>query len=81
MYKIIDTVIKLGIIVILIIAATTTQQYSYYLFVRWAVMSTSIYFAYTTLKNQQIGIFFYNCLLIILFNPFKIILFQKETGI
>ena len=79
MNRIIDTIIKLGVIVILIIAAATSQQYSYYTFVRWVVLTSSIYFAYMTFKQQSTGLAIYFAMVAILFNPFKPVWFQKET--
>lgn len=79
MNRTIDTIIKLGVIAILIIAATTRQQYSYYTFVRWVVLTSSIYFAYTTFKQQRTGLAIYFAMVAILFNPFKPFWFQKET--
>jgi hypothetical protein len=79
MSKTIDTIIKLGVVAILIIAATTKQQYSYYSFVRWAVLTASIYFAYKTFSQKQVGLTIFFAILAILFNPFKQFSFQKET--
>lgn len=79
MNRTIDTIIKLGVVAILIIAATTTQQYSYYTFVRWVVLTSSIYFAYTTFKQQRTGLVIYFVMVAILFNPFKPFWFQRET--
>lgn len=79
MNKTIDIIIKLGVIGILLIAAMTRQQYSYYTFVRWAVLTSSLYFAYKTFDQRRIGLTIYFCLLAILFNPFKPFWFQKET--
>ena len=79
MNKTIDTVIKLGVVAILLIAAMTKQQYSFYTFVRWAVMVTSIYFAYKSFDTKQIGLMIYFLAVAILFNPFKPFWFQKET--
>lgn len=75
----IDTLIKLGVGIMLVVAATTKQQYSFYSFLRWAVMIPSIYFAYKSLSNKQIGLLIYFLATAILFNPFKKIWFQKET--
>jgi hypothetical protein len=79
MNKKIDTIIKLGIAIILIIAATTRQQYSYYTFIRWAVMISYIYFTYKTFKQQRMGLAIYFSLVALLFNPFIPFWFQKET--
>lgn len=73
-----DTIIKLGIITILIIAGATSRQYSYYKFVRWGVLATSVYFAYTAYNKKQIGLVIYRACITIMFNPFKPIRFQKE---
>jgi hypothetical protein len=74
-----DTILKIGVIVALIVAATTKQQYSYYTFVRWVVLSTSIYFAYTAYNKKHFGLIIYFSIAAILFNPFKPFWFQKET--
>lgn len=79
MNKTIDTIIKIGVVAILIVAATTKQQYSYYSFVRWAVLTASIYLAYKTFPQKQIGLTIFFAILAILFNPFKQFSFQKET--
>jgi hypothetical protein len=79
MNKAIDTIIKIGVIVILIVAAATKQQYSYYNFVRWAILTASIYFAYKTFSQKQIGLSIFFAILVVLFNPFKQFSFQKET--
>jgi len=79
MNKTIDTIIKIGVVAILIVAATTKQQYSYYSFVRWAVLTASIYLAYKTFSQKQIGLTIFFAILAILFNPFKQFSFQKET--
>jgi arginine exporter protein ArgO len=79
MNRTINTVIKLGVIAILLVAALAQQQYSYYTFVRWAVMTSSLYFAYTTFRQQQTGLTIYFVVLAILFNPIKPFWFQKET--
>ena len=71
-------IIKLGIATILIVA-TTRQQYSYYTFVRWVVLTTSVYFAYQSFNKQQKGLAIYFCVIALLFNPFKPVWFQKET--
>jgi hypothetical protein len=69
----------LGVILVLLVAAMTQQQYSYYIFVRWFVLTSSLYFAYLTLKQQQIGLTIYYVFIAILFNPIKPFWFQKET--
>ncbi len=79
MNKTVDTIIKFGIIVVLIIAAATRQQYSYYIFVRWVVFGTSIYYAYTNYDNKQTGLVIYFSCVAILFNPFKSFGIQKAT--
>jgi hypothetical protein len=76
---IIDSLVKLGVVAALIIAATTKQEYSYYTFLRWLVMTTSIYFAYKTFDKKQIGHVIYFVATGILFNPFQKFWFQKDT--
>ena len=79
MNKLIDLVIRLGVIVALILAAVTKQQYSYFTFLRWLMMIVSIYFAYQSYENKQIGLLIYYAAIVILFNPFEKFWFQKET--
>jgi hypothetical protein len=79
MNKTIDTIIKIGVVAILIIAAATIQQYSFYNFVRWTVLTASIYFSYKTFSQKQVGLTIFFAILAILFNPFKQFSFQKET--
>lgn len=79
MNKAIDITIKLGVIITLIVAASTNQQYSYYQFVRWAIMVTSLYFAYKALISNSIGLLIFFMSVSIIFNSFKPIQFQKET--
>ncbi len=79
MNKLIDPLFKLGVIATLIIAATTKQQYSYYTFVRWVVLASSLYFIYKSYERKQIGLVIYFSVVAILFNPFKPFWFQKET--
>lgn len=79
MNKLIDPLLKLGVIATLIIAATTKQQYSYYTFVRWVVLASSLYFIYKSYERKQIGLVIYFSVVAILFNPFKPLWFQKET--
>jgi len=76
---VIDTLIKLCVIIALIIAAATKQQYSYYTFIRWLTMCTYIYFAYQSYTKKQIGLLIYFVAVAILFNPFQKVWFQKET--
>ena len=76
---IIDTLIKLCVITALIVAAAAKQQYSYYTFIRWLTMIVFIYFAYQSYTKKQIGLLIYFVAVAILFNPFKIVWFQKET--
>jgi hypothetical protein len=79
MNKIIDTLLKLGVIATLVIAATTKQQFSYYNFIRWVLLASSLYFAYKAFDRKQIGLVIYFSIVALLFNPFKPFWFQKET--
>lgn len=76
---IIDTLIKLSIVIILIIAATTRQQYGYYNFLRWFVMILFIYFSYRSYNKKQYGLLIYFGLVAIMFNPLVKFWFQKQT--
>jgi hypothetical protein len=77
--KLIDTLLKLGVIVVLIVAAATKQQISFYTFVRWVVLASFVYFAYKSYISKQMGLLIYFSLVVLLFNPFKPLWFQKET--
>ena len=76
---VIDTLIKLVVIIALIIAVETKQQYSYFTFLRWLVMATFIYFAYKSYDKKQIGLLIYFGIVAVLFNPVHKFWFQKET--
>jgi len=76
---IIDSLLKLLVIAALIIAATTKQEYSYYTFLRWLVMTSSIYFAYKTFDKKQIGLVIFFIATVILFNSFQKFWFQKDS--
>ena len=75
----IDIAIASCVVVALIVAATSTQQYSYYILLRWLVMTTCVYFSYKSYKINQIGLLIFYCAVAIMFNPFKKIRLQKET--
>jgi hypothetical protein len=78
MNKLIDILLKIGTITVLIIAATTKQQYSYYTFVRWVVLASSLYFIYRSYDRKLFGLVIYFSIIAILFNPFFPFWFQKE---
>lgn len=75
----IETLVRLSVITFLIIAAETRQQYSYYILLRWLVMTSSIYFTYKAYNKKQIGLSICFLATTILFNPFQKFWFQKET--
>lgn len=79
MNLIIDSIIKIGVIIVLIIGASTKQEYSYYTFLRWLVMVSAIYFSYKAFSSKQIGLLILFLSLAILFNPFQKFWFQKST--
>ena len=76
---VIDTLLKLVVIIALIVAVETKQQYSYFTFLRWLVMATFIYFAYKAYDKKQIGFLIYFGIVAVLFNPVHKFWFQKET--
>jgi len=76
---VIDILIKLGIILVLIIAASFEHQYSYYIFVRWSITFTLIYFAYKAFTENHIGLLILFGSIALLFNPFYKFAFQRET--
>lgn len=78
---IIDSLLKLGVIIALIIAATTSQHYSYYNFLRWLVMVVFIYFSYKSYIHKQFSLLIYFGFFALLFNPFNKFWFQKKFGV
>jgi hypothetical protein len=76
---IINTVIKISVVSGLLVAVSTKQQYSYYIFLRWLVTSTFIYFGYKSTEKKQFGLLIYFGAVAIMFNPFQKFWFQKET--
>jgi hypothetical protein len=74
-----DSLIKVGVAIMLIIAASIKQQYSFYTLLRWTVMSSCIYFLFLAAKEKQHGLIVLYATIAIVFNPFKIIWFQKQT--
>ena len=74
-----NTFIKIGVIAALIIGVFTKQEYSYYMFLRWLIATSFVYFGVYSYSKQQFGILIFYIAIAILFNPFKIFTFQKET--
>ncbi|MEI8203823.1 MAG: DUF6804 family protein [Bacteroidota bacterium] len=72
-----NTLLKLGVILLLIIAAFTDQHYNFYIFLRWTVFITSIYFAFDSRRKAIFTVVIF-CIFLILFNPFKLFIFEKE---
>lgn len=75
----IATTLKIGIITILILAASLEHQYSYYEFVRWSTSFSSLYLLYRSYKLKQTGLAIFYIALILLFNPFLKVHFQRQT--
>lgn len=74
-----DCFIKIFAAIMLTIAATTRQQYSFYTLLRWTIMASCIYFLFLAIKVKQNGLIILYITVAIIFNPFKIIWFQKQT--
>ncbi len=74
-----NVLIKISVAVLLVVAASTRQQYSFYSFLRWAVMIPCVYFAYQYYTQKQIGLVILYAAIALLFNPFQKFWFQKET--
>ncbi len=77
--KFTGTILKVVVVVALIVAASTKQPYSYYMFIRWLVMASSLFFAYKAYASKQEGIIFVYVGMAILFNPFQKFWFHKDT--
>lgn len=78
-FTISDSLIKIGVAILLITAAYSKHQYSFYTLLRWIVMSSSIYYLLLAYKEKQHGLIVLYAAIAIMFNPFKIIWFQKNT--
>ena len=78
-FTIVDSIVKLFVAIMLIIAASTKQQYSFYTLLRWTVMTSCIYFLFLAIKEKQQGLIVLYVTIAIVFNPLKIIWFQKQT--
>jgi len=74
----INTIIALFVTIALLIGAALPEQYSYYTFLRWLVMTSFIYFAWQSYLKIEIGLLIFFVAIAIMFNPFKIVWFQKE---
>ena len=63
----------------LLLVALLSLPYSYYQFLRWAVMIASIYLAYTsfTSNDKKLGWIF--VVVALIFNPIKPFFFDKST--
>ena len=72
-------VLKLCIAAALVVGAATKQQYSYYSFLRWLLMISSVYFAYKYYDKKSPGLMIYFLGIAVVFNSFHKITFQKET--
>ena len=78
-FKLTIALLKIANIGSLLIAIFNKQQYSYFVFLRWFIMTSFVYYAYKSFKEKQIGIFIFYIAISILFNPFKKVWFQKDT--
>ena len=80
---IINSLIKISVIIALIIAASTKQEYSYYNFIRWLVMFTSTYFIGRMVldleKKSQVAFVYFYAIVFVLYEPFSEKEYQKET--
>lgn len=74
----VNTIIALFVAIALVIGAALPEQYSYYTFLRWLVMTSFIYFAWQSYIKIEIGLLIFFVAIAIMFNPFKIVWFQKE---
>jgi uncharacterized protein DUF6804 len=77
--KLIIALLKIANIGSLLIAIFSKQQYSYFVFLRWFIMTSFVYYAYKSFTEKQIELFIFYVAISILFNPFKKVWFQKDT--
>ena len=69
--NVINSIIKIVIIILLILGASTKQEFGFYNLLRWCVAGTYCYFAYQSYLKKHIGLVIYFVIVAILFNPFK----------
>ncbi len=77
--KLTIALLKIVNIASLLIAIFSKQQYSYYIFLRWFIMTSFVYYAYNSFIEKKNGLFIFYVAISILFNPFKKVWFQKDT--
>jgi hypothetical protein len=51
--SVINLIIALGVVMALLVGVTSIKQYSYYIFLRWLVMTVFIYFSYESYKKNK----------------------------
>jgi len=78
-YALLSGIIKFAAVIILIIAAIFNNEYSFYTFVRWYIMLSSVVLVSTSIERNQDTIVFFFIGVAILFNPFVEFGFQKIT--
>lgn len=77
--KLIITLLKVSNIVSLLFAIFSKQEYSYFIFLRWFIMTSFVYYSCKSFTEKQVGLFIFYVATSILFNPFKKVWFQKDT--
>ena len=77
--QIAKSLVAFGIVIVLVIGAAIPHQYSYYIIMRWFIMTTFTYFVFTSCKNKKTGLLIFYSASALLFNPFKKNWLQKET--
>ena len=73
------SLITFGIVIALIVGAAIPHPYSYYIVMRWLIMTAFIYLLFTSFKNKRTGLLIFYSLSALAFNPFTKNWLQKET--
>jgi len=73
------SLVAIGIVIALIIGAAIPQQYSYYIVMRWFIMTVFTYFVFTSFKSKKTGLLIFYSATALVFNPFGKNWLQKET--
>lgn len=74
----IENILKI-LAIFLLIYATSWHQYSYYIFLRWFIFLTSIYFSYSSHKNKNKTWLIGFIVISLLFNPIIPIYLSKDV--
>jgi hypothetical protein len=76
---IICLILKISIIAVLLMATTHKLPYDFFIFLRWFVLTASLFLSYFSYKDKQYGFIVLFLTIAILFNPFAKFVFHKSA--